>query len=180
MLPTIYFDAIQVVFATVAITVAPPTAAVAPGDSLQFEAAASGVPNAAVTWSVLGGDADGTVTPDGSYTAPATPGRYHVVATSAADASWKGVSEVTVGVPNPPDVAVSVNPSSASLTTGGTRSFAAAVTGSTHRRDLVGPGGAAGGTITARASTPRPRAQRLSRGGPQPGRRRRPPRRRSP
>ena len=51
-----------------------------------------------VNWSVAADDAatPGTVTAGGVYTAPATPGTFHVVGTSQADAQRSAVATVTV------------------------------------------------------------------------------------
>jgi hypothetical protein len=51
---------------------------------------------AGVSWSIQEGAAGGAVTSTGSYTAPATGGTYHVVATSLADATVSATATVTV------------------------------------------------------------------------------------
>lgn len=61
-----------------------------------FVATVVGPANTAVTWSVQEGAAGGTVTSGGVYTAPATKGTYHVVATSVADSSRKATATVSV------------------------------------------------------------------------------------
>lgn len=66
-----------------------------PGDPAQGTATL-GLIGTAVTWSVREGSAGGTVTPAGLYSAPATPGTYHVVATSVADPSKSAAAVVTV------------------------------------------------------------------------------------
>ena len=56
--------------------------------SQAFTVSVTGLPPGApstVTWSVQGGNANGTITPSGVYTAPGTPGTYNVVATSTYD-----------------------------------------------------------------------------------------------
>jgi hypothetical protein len=113
----------------VAVSVSPGTATVRVGGTAAFTATVTGTTtgqSTAVTWSVQesGG---GTVDSSGHYTAPGTPGTFHVVATSVADPSKKATATVTV-IPN---IAVSVNPPSASTTTGGTVAFTATVTGTT-------------------------------------------------
>src|SRR5215472_4271380 len=52
--------------------------------------------NSAVNWSVQEGPAGGTITSDGSYTAPAITGTFHVIATSASDANKNAAASVTV------------------------------------------------------------------------------------
>ncbi len=61
-----------------------------PGGTHTFVATVSGASSgqsAGVNWSVQEGAAGGTIDANGKYTAPATEGTYHVVATSVADAS---------------------------------------------------------------------------------------------
>ncbi len=80
----------------VVVTVVPGTAAVDPGKTQLFAAQVTGVANQAVVWSVQesGG---GTITAGGLYTAPATRGTYHVVATSHVDRTRSGTALVYVG-----------------------------------------------------------------------------------
>lgn len=79
----------------VAVSLSPTSASVAVGATRQFTATVAGSANTAVTWSVQepGG---GTVSAGGLYTAPATPGTYHVKATSQADATRSASATVTV------------------------------------------------------------------------------------
>jgi hypothetical protein len=49
-----------------------------------------------VTWSVQEGAAGGAITASGQYTAPNTPGLFHVVATSVQDSSKNAVADVTI------------------------------------------------------------------------------------
>ncbi|HQR30207.1 MAG TPA: cellulase family glycosylhydrolase [Anaeromyxobacteraceae bacterium] len=49
-----------------------------------------------MTWTVQEGAAGGAVSSTGTYTAPSTPGTYHVVATSVADGTRQDVAAVTV------------------------------------------------------------------------------------
>ncbi|MDX1386399.1 MAG: hypothetical protein R3257_02335 [bacterium] len=78
---------------------------VQPSDQIQFNACVfidgvrqPGFENSAVTWSVLGGDVNGTVTQDGLYTAPSTTpppaGQVIVIATSTEDDQKQGQSTV--------------------------------------------------------------------------------------
>ncbi|HYR13690.1 MAG TPA: Ig domain-containing protein, partial [Mycobacterium sp.] len=71
----------------------------------------------------------GTVDTAGKYTAPATAGTYHVIATSVADTSKSKSATVTVTAP--PVISVSISPASASVMTGGTATFTATVSGTT-------------------------------------------------
>jgi hypothetical protein len=87
---------------TVAVSVFPGTASVAVGGTLTFSATVTGTSNTTVTWAVQEGAAGGSITPTGLYTAPATPGTYHVSATSAADPTKSDVAAVTVTATPPP------------------------------------------------------------------------------
>ena len=49
----------------------------------------------AVTWHVMGGDANGTIDASGVYTAPSTPGMYTIVATDAVDTTITATATVT-------------------------------------------------------------------------------------
>jgi hypothetical protein len=113
----------------VAVSVSPGTATIRVGGTAAFTATVTGTTagqSTAVTWSVQesGG---GTVDSSGHYTAPGTPGTFHVVATSVADTSKKASATVTV-IPN---IAVSISPPTATTTAGGTVAFTATVTGTT-------------------------------------------------
>lgn len=95
--------------AKVEITIYPTTAKVVAGKSADFAATVTGAPASEVTWSLDEGAAggqiqprpqtypkDGTVTFYAAYTAPKTPGTYHLLATSKADTSKSATSEITV------------------------------------------------------------------------------------
>jgi acyl-coenzyme A thioesterase PaaI-like protein len=115
---------------TVAVSVSPATASVVAGEQTSFSAAVTGTDSGqstAVTWSVQEGASGGSVDGSGRYTAPGSPGTFHVVATSVADTSKSGQATVTVTAA--PNVTVSVAPASASAVAGGTVSFSASVTG---------------------------------------------------
>lgn len=81
------------------VAIHPPAAQAAPGVEVAFAAAVQGVSSQAVTWSVAEGPSGGTIDANGLYTAPATPGVYHVVASSAVDATITGAATVTVDAP---------------------------------------------------------------------------------
>ncbi len=80
-----------------AVAVAPRTTFVEVGATVSFAAAVTGAVDTSVIWAVQEGTAGGTITGAGVYTAPPTPGTYHVVATSAADPTRSDVAEVRVG-----------------------------------------------------------------------------------
>ncbi len=112
---------------TVAVQIHPPSADVGPGGSVSFAAVVTGTAVTSVTWSVGEGTAGGAVTSTGAYTAPATAGTYHVVATSQADTTKSAAAAVTVTV-----VAVAISPKTATVAAGGTQAFTATVTGTTN------------------------------------------------
>jgi hypothetical protein len=85
----------EVRVATVGVSVSPAPAVVNISAPLTFAAQVSGAVDTRVTWSVQE-NGGGTINSDGVYTAPATAGVYHVVATSNADPSKTAVVEVRV------------------------------------------------------------------------------------
>ncbi len=67
-----------------------------PASTVKFTGRAVGNTNQNITWSVQGGASSGTITADGTWTAPATPGVYTVVATSVADPTKTATRTVKV------------------------------------------------------------------------------------
>ncbi len=98
----------HVTVSAIIVEVSPGTATSAPGGTTTFTATVKGHTTQAVSWSVEG-EAGGTITSTGVYTAPSRPGTFTVVATSVADPTKKGTATVTVpaaqagGYTNPPD-----------------------------------------------------------------------------
>jgi hypothetical protein len=90
---------------TVSVTISPTSASLAPGETRAFTATVSGTTNSAVTWSVTE-SAGGTVDSTGHYTAPASTGNFHVIATSHADATKSATATVTVTATTPPDTSL--------------------------------------------------------------------------
>jgi zinc-ribbon domain len=92
----------------VEITIFPVTAKVVAGKGADFAATVNGAPSSEVTWKVEEGDNAGEIKTRGAYakegaislyatyTAPKTPGTYHLVATSTADPSKSASAEITV------------------------------------------------------------------------------------
>jgi len=114
---------------SISVVVSPATASIRAGDSFGFMAAVSGTTNLAVTWSVNGTTSGsttlGTINTSGNYTAPVVlpnPNSITVRATSAADATASGPSNVTLMNPTP--VLAGINPASV-----GTGNFSLFVTG---------------------------------------------------
>lgn len=79
----------------VSISAPPQTTTVAAGGTLTLTATVTGASNTTVLWSVItsGG---GTITAQGVYTAPLTPGTYYVLATAQADSVAKVDFPITV------------------------------------------------------------------------------------
>jgi hypothetical protein len=111
--------------APVTVAVTPSSGAADACRTLAFTASVSGTTDGAVTWSVQEGSAGGTVTTGGVYTAPASAGTYHVVATSrAAPASSAAVAVVVAERV----LGVAVSPSALSVAANGTAQLTATVT----------------------------------------------------
>jgi hypothetical protein len=129
---TSHADPTRTARATVTVTAPPPvvTVSVTPGstsafacETASFSATVTGTSNTAVTWSVAeaGG---GTISAAGVYTAPATDGTYHVVATSVAASTSTASAAVVV---TSKVLSVSVSPSTISVPPGGTVQLTATV-----------------------------------------------------
>jgi hypothetical protein len=113
----------------VTVDVAPDSAEVEPGSSLQFLSSVTGTADTAVLWEVVesGG---GTISSAGLYLAPSTAGSYHVRASSHADPSVQATA--TVKVTPTPVVTVAVSPRTPTVAAGGSISFAATVGGASN------------------------------------------------
>lgn len=77
------------------VAIDPPAWEMSINETKQFTAYSTGLNDSSVTWSVkeAGG---GTITSGGLYTAPNTPGTYHVVARSNEDPSATASAQVLV------------------------------------------------------------------------------------
>ncbi|WP_224247839.1 Ig-like domain-containing protein [Hyalangium gracile] len=91
--------------AGISVSVNPTSVSIAPNTTYAFTATVSNASNPAVTWSVSEGAAGGSIEASGLYTAPATTGTYHVVATSVADPSRSATATVYVAI-LPPNIAL--------------------------------------------------------------------------
>jgi len=92
------FTATNPVKATVQIS--PAALSLAPGATASFTATVGGLPprHRSVEWWILEGRGiGGILTSDGRYTAPATPGTYHVVVTPLAEMRIRAIATVVVG-----------------------------------------------------------------------------------
>ena len=120
------------------------------GSPQKFQATVFGTSDTAVAWSVQEATG-GSVDADGTYTAPATAGTYHVVATSHADPTKSSAAAVSVSVPS----VIARTPSTAALQTGASLKFQASVSGTKDTvvawsvQEANGGSIAADGTYTA-------------------------------
>jgi hypothetical protein len=78
------------------VKVKPLAATIKANSSIKLRASVSGSDNKDVTWEVLEAPG-GTVTADGVYTAPGTPGTYHVAAISKDNSAATELATLTVG-----------------------------------------------------------------------------------
>ncbi len=113
---------------TPTVAVSPATVQVFAGKTQQFSSILTGVTNSAVTWSVTEGSAGGTISATGTYTAPANPGLFHIVATSVADASLVATGVANV-VAAPAPVSFTISPSTITLNPGAVQQFSVTATG---------------------------------------------------
>jgi hypothetical protein len=127
------------------VSISPSSVNLAAGQAQAFVATVIGSSNATVIWSVREGAAGGSITGAGAYIAPISPGTFHVVATSMADKTKSASATVTV-----PPLAVAISPSAVTMTSGETRIFTAAVTGSLNQMVIWSvQEGSAAGTINS-------------------------------
>jgi chitinase len=90
------------------VSVIPAQLTLKPGESHLIEATVLGTENTDVGWMIQEGSSGGSVVPNGAtaydghvfsagkYTAPATPGTYHVIVNSKADESRASSATITV------------------------------------------------------------------------------------
>ena len=100
MIATSQYDSEKKAKATVivipAVTIQPSPVTTTFRKQTQFTAQVKGVADTLVLWSIQEGNAGGTIDAGGKYTAPATPGVYHVIATSRADGRAKATATINV------------------------------------------------------------------------------------
>lgn len=126
----------------ISVSIAPFNPGLRPGTKQQFEAIVTGTDNKMVEWKVEETDG-GTIGNTGLYTAPATPGTYHVIATSLADATKSGMTSVVVTE----DISVTISPAVAAIFAGEQQQFTAAATGSANPGVTWSVKGTGSGTI---------------------------------
>ena len=85
---------------SVSVSIMPLTATIGEGRTLSFVATVTGAADTTVSWTVQEGGTGGSVTASGGYTAPGSPGTYHVIATSIADPTATASAVVKVEAPS--------------------------------------------------------------------------------
>jgi len=134
----------------VTLTVQPTGVNVVVGATLQFTATVTGTFNTAVTWSVVGGAANGSISASGLYTAPAavpSPAQVSIMALSQENNTTSGSATVTITAKSTPStVSVVVTPLTVSVANFGTQTFSAVVTGSTNTAVTWQVNGVTGGS----------------------------------
>jgi len=136
------------------ITLAPTSASLAAGGTLQFTATVVSPLSTTITWSVnniLGGNSTlGIITSSGLYTAPATvpnPATVTVKATSSAETSPSGSAIVTITPPGA-NTMVTVAPGNSLALAGTSVQFTATVTGNANTAVTWSVNGVVGGNST--------------------------------
>jgi Bacterial Ig-like domain (group 2)/Kelch motif/Galactose oxidase, central domain len=111
----------------ISVTVTPSSITVLRDATQAFTAKVTGTTNTAVTWSVEE-SSGGTIDSAGLYTPPQNgAGTFYVIATSQANPAASGAAAVTVPMPQ-----ITIAPVTVTLPPGGTRTFAATVSGLTN------------------------------------------------
>jgi hypothetical protein len=133
----------------VSVRVSVGTTSVAVGQKAQFTATVTGTTNISVTWLVVGGAANGTISTSGLYTAPAAvpnPALVTVTATSQADPTKSGSGSITV-TGTSSNITVMVSPTSPTIPLFGSRQFSAAVSGTSNTAVNWSVNGTPGGSL---------------------------------
>ena len=119
------------------------------GKTTQFTATVMGTTNTAVTWLVVGGAANGSISASGLYTAPAAvpnPALVNVTATSKADMTKSGSASITVTASSS-NITVMVSPSAPTVPDFGTKQFSAVVNGTSNTAVTWEVNGTPGGSL---------------------------------
>lgn len=134
----------------ISVSIAPNSVNLVVGTTLQFTATVSDTFNQAVTWSVVGSSANGTISATGVYTAPGSvpsPPQVTIMAVSQKDPTKSASATVTITLtPVPSNITVVVSPVTPSIPAFGTQQFSATVTGSTNTAVTWQVNGTTGGS----------------------------------
>ncbi len=139
----------------IVVTISPTSATVATNATQQFTATVTGTTNTKVYWYVNGGSANGTISSNGLYKAPASAPAAPVTIRAVCDVNSARSATATVTVSGAAQtVAVSLSPTSASVQTNATQQFTATVTGAantivTWQVNTVTGGNTTTGTISS-------------------------------
>ena len=127
------------------VTVSPREVAIDAGESVAFSATVTGGTDGSVLWTVreTGG---GVISAAGVYTAPASAGLFHVVATSRAEPAHAAEAAVSVRAAGT-SVSIAIDPANATVAASGAVQFAAVVTGSSDTAVSWAVREVGGGTI---------------------------------
>jgi hypothetical protein len=93
---------------SVSVVVEPRASAIQLGQSFRFSAEVYGTVYTTVNWTLIEDSAGGFISSDGQFTAPSSPGVFHIVGTSVADPSKSGAATITV-VTAPPTLTRGTN-----------------------------------------------------------------------
>jgi len=107
----------------ITVDVQPSSVTLDQGATQQFTAQVAGTINTGITWNV-DPENGGTITENGLYTAPNTPGTYTVIAASAAEPAKRSEAEVTVR-----EISIEIEPSEITLELDEEYQFTAVVRG---------------------------------------------------
>lgn len=129
------------------VVVSPATATLGTTEKMTFSATVTDEPKSDVTWSVSEGASGGSVSATGEYTAPATAGTYHVVATSVSNPLRTGKATVTVS-----DVVAHITPAEVTLDQGAITTFTSTVDGANNTGVTYAVQESDGGSVNADGS----------------------------
>jgi Bacterial Ig-like domain (group 2) len=136
----------------ISVSVSPTNVDVVVGTTQQMTATVMQTFNTAVTWSVVGGSANGTISSTGLYTAPATvpaPAQVTITATSQKDTTKSGSATLTITTTaGPSNITVMVSPAVASVANFATQQFTAMVAGTNNAGVTWQVNGTTGGSQT--------------------------------
>lgn len=127
---------------TGAVSISPPSETLRTGGQRRFSGWDSSVGQYDVTWNLQEGPAAGTVTADGVYTAPSTPGSFHLIATSSHNTSLSTTAILTIvsiGFAQISDMNVARSGHTATLLADGSVLVAGGTTDTTRSAELFLP-----------------------------------------